>query len=251
VKPRRPAHELLKSTTSPVPWRCVAAGLLLAFSLVTPPRAAAAQPTGGGPSPAVRVLVSLGARWLWVVRGGDTLFSAPVAVGRGGTVTLAGRTYQWTTPRGTRRVLRKTKDPFWNVPDWHYYERAAEERLTLVKLKRGSKYPVPGSAFLEVHDDDVGWVGSSGAFHAIEPGREIVIADTLYMPPAGTRQRHVPHALGEYALYLGGGYLIHGTNEFNDESIGEAASHGCIRMDNADVEKVYGLVPVGAEVTIY
>jgi LysM repeat protein len=44
------------------------------------------------------------------------------------------------------------------------------------------------------------------------------------------------------------GYGIHGTTE--PESVGQATSSGCIRMKNTDVEELYGLVPIGAFVTI-
>ncbi|MGA2351660.1 MAG: L,D-transpeptidase [Terracidiphilus sp.] len=44
------------------------------------------------------------------------------------------------------------------------------------------------------------------------------------------------------------GYGIHGTNEPN--SIGKAASHGCIRMAQTDLEEFYALVDVGDTVEI-
>jgi lipoprotein-anchoring transpeptidase ErfK/SrfK len=44
------------------------------------------------------------------------------------------------------------------------------------------------------------------------------------------------------------GYGIHGTNE--PKSIGQAASHGCIRMAKADLEEFYALVAVGDQVQI-
>ena len=44
------------------------------------------------------------------------------------------------------------------------------------------------------------------------------------------------------------GYGIHGTNEPN--SIGKAASHGCIRMAKTDLEEFYGLVAVGDTVEL-
>jgi L,D-transpeptidase-like protein len=44
------------------------------------------------------------------------------------------------------------------------------------------------------------------------------------------------------------GYGIHGTNEPN--SIGKAASHGCIRMARADLEEFYAQVAVGDSVQI-
>ncbi len=44
------------------------------------------------------------------------------------------------------------------------------------------------------------------------------------------------------------GYGLHGTN--HPESIGHAASHGCIRMRNHDVEELFELVHVGDEVDL-
>jgi lipoprotein-anchoring transpeptidase ErfK/SrfK len=44
------------------------------------------------------------------------------------------------------------------------------------------------------------------------------------------------------------GYGIHGT--WNNESIGKAESAGCIRLKNEDVEELFGMIPVGAEVEI-
>lgn len=44
------------------------------------------------------------------------------------------------------------------------------------------------------------------------------------------------------------GYGIHGTNM--PRSIGKSASHGCIRMRNADVEQLFAMVHVGDEVDI-
>jgi len=45
-----------------------------------------------------------------------------------------------------------------------------------------------------------------------------------------------------------GGYGIHGTD--NPASIGKAASHGCIRMFNEDIEELYDIVPLGTPVRI-
>ena len=44
------------------------------------------------------------------------------------------------------------------------------------------------------------------------------------------------------------GYGIHGTN--NPASIGTAASNGCIRMYNEDVEALFDITPVGTPVRI-
>lgn len=44
------------------------------------------------------------------------------------------------------------------------------------------------------------------------------------------------------------GYGIHGTNA--PQSIGQAASHGCIRLRNRDMEKLFGMLRVGDVVEI-
>jgi lipoprotein-anchoring transpeptidase ErfK/SrfK len=56
--------------------------------------------------------------------------------------------------------------------------------------------------------------------------------------------------MGTRALYITAPGLIriHGTT--SPDSIGRYASHGCIRMHNADVETLYELVPVGTKVII-
>lgn len=46
-----------------------------------------------------------------------------------------------------------------------------------------------------------------------------------------------------------GVYGIHGTNK--PWSIGQAVSHGCVRMYNKDAAELYNTVPVGTPVYIY
>lgn len=48
--------------------------------------------------------------------------------------------------------------------------------------------------------------------------------------------------------FKSGGYAIHGTN--NDNSIGNNASHGCVRMHNEEVIELYGMVPYGTTVLV-
>jgi lipoprotein-anchoring transpeptidase ErfK/SrfK len=43
-------------------------------------------------------------------------------------------------------------------------------------------------------------------------------------------------------------YGIHGTNE--PDSIGYSLSHGCVRLHNEDVEKLYEMVDIGTVVVI-
>jgi L,D-transpeptidase YbiS len=56
-------------------------------------------------------------------------------------------------------------------------------------------------------------------------------------------------SLGEYALYLGDGYLIHGT--LYERLLGRSVTHGCIRLGRDDLRTVYKLVPIGTPVFIF
>jgi L,D-transpeptidase YbiS len=69
------------------------------------------------------------------------------------------------------------------------------------------------------------------------------------IPPADSPKRYVKGELGKYALDLGDGILIHGTEDA--DSIGKKASHGCIRMPADELDKVYHAVKVGTDVYIF
>jgi L,D-transpeptidase YbiS len=67
--------------------------------------------------------------------------------------------------------------------------------------------------------------------------------------PQDPGERFEYGVLGEYALYFGDGYLIHGT--LYERLIGRPVSHGCIRVGREPLREIYRLVPVGAPVFIY
>lgn len=198
-------------------------------------------------------------RLAYVSSSGDTLLSAPIAIGRGGLWELNGTVYDFRTPRGTRTVLAKNEDPDWIPPDWHYYERSVQRGLEPVQLKNGDRFELSDNSIIEVRDGVVGrrvWIFDGtewrhSDFNPISLGFDIVGDGRLFIPPLDSPQRRVPNALGPVKLVLGDGYLIHGTHDYNENSIGLAASHGCIRMSNADVEQLFRIVPVGTPVRIF
>ena len=55
--------------------------------------------------------------------------------------------------------------------------------------------------------------------------------------------------LGEYALYLEDGYMIHGT--LYERLLGRSVTHGCIRLGPEDLQAVWDAVPVGSSVYIF
>ena len=80
-------------------------------------------------------------------------------------------------------------------------------------------------------------------------GREIVSDGRLVVPPLGSNQRRYAGVLGTRRLNLGNGYALHGTNR--PETIGRSVSHGCIRLRNEDIEKLFDMVDVGTPVYVY
>lgn len=196
-----------------------------------------------------RIVISIGERWLWLVEGEDTLFSAPAAVGMDETFTFRGRSYHFETPRGRLRVLGKEPDPRWVPPDWHYYEIAAEKELEPVFLKVGQRVRLSDGTTIEVRREGVGRVNRFGNFWPFTPGTEIIFDGKIFIPPFGTPQRRVPDVLGTHKIDLGDGYLIHGTNA--DDSIGRPVTHGCIRLHNDDIARLFAEVEKGTPVFIF
>src|SRR5215831_1288661 len=92
-----------------------------------------------------------------------------------------------------------------------------------------------------------------GAAQTPSPSGSYRIVQRIPNPTWYTKGRIVPpgkaNPLGTRWLGLSvKGYGIHGTNA--PGSIGKSASHGCIRMRNADVEELFELVPVGTPVEL-
>ncbi|MGQ0639615.1 MAG: L,D-transpeptidase [Gemmatimonadaceae bacterium] len=196
----------------------------------------------------LRLVVSLNRRLLSAVAGKDTVFRAQVGVATGLRLAFAGRSWRFRTPRGTRRVLRKTEDPVWTPPDWHYAETAFNHRLRLAHLPSKGVVLSTG-AKLVIRDRVVGIIYPGRAFAMLPTDEHLVFDGRVFIPPVGTLNRRVTESLGDYALDLGGGYLIHGTS--NEASIGEASSHGCIRVRHEDIEWLFDNVPVGTPVLIH
>jgi hypothetical protein len=199
----------------------------------------------------LKLMVSIDDRWLWLISGRDTLMSTQIAIGMAKDFEFEGRKFRFETPRSLRKIIKKEAAPRWNVPEWHYMERAQARDLELVRLKKEDKVPLEDGSYLMTIGDNVGRLNHYGNFWAFTPGLEIIFDGKVFVPPVGTQQRLVPDALGPYKLDMGDGYLLHGTNLFNEDTIGDAVSHGCVRLTNEDLSRLYPMVPVGTPVFIF
>lgn len=75
------------------------------------------------------------------------------------------------------------------------------------------------------------------------------IEEGLPVPPANHPSRYEKGVLGDYALSLGRGYLIHGT--LYQRLLGMPVTHGCVRLGDDDLEAVYKTLTTGSKVFIF
>jgi hypothetical protein len=199
------------------------------------------------------LVISLEERRLWLKQRGTVVFSSLVATGSGRTMVKEGGASAWRfeTPRGRLVVQSKEEAPVWVPPDWHYVEQSRKRGLRLVRLEAGRSLATTDGSVIEVDGPDVLRVLPDGRREVLQAtdGREIVVDGNLLMPPLGTTPRRYRGVLGTHRLNMGNGYAMHGTNQPN--SVGQAVSHGCVRLLNSDISKLYAMVPVGTPVYIY
>lgn len=140
------------------------------------------------------VRISLEDHRLYVLEGGEIVWSSPIGTGTGSELRAGAQRWDFSTPTGEFRIQYKEMDPVWVLPDWVFVERG-------------------------------------------EP-----------IPPWDDPTRWVEDELGAAALYLTREIAIHGTDR--PDLLGSPVSHGCIRMSNQDVLRLYQEVEVGTPVII-
>jgi lipoprotein-anchoring transpeptidase ErfK/SrfK len=232
-----------------------------------------AKQTDDVPDTGQTILVSTAENKLYVRRNGQTVFDAVCSTGKGTTLAVDGRTVVFDTPIGKLHIISKDENPQWVPPDWHYVEEARKNGMRVVHLNPGQSIdkrtgqpatsaPSQGvwswfggssnttsDPVLKVRGDTVVEVGTDGSERELEPGKTIVAGDAVVIPPVDTKQRHYDKVLGKFRLEMGNGYGIHGTDE--PDKLGQSVSHGCVRLGDADIEKLYQIANRGDTVIIY
>ncbi|MFO7656216.1 MAG: L,D-transpeptidase [Bacteroidales bacterium] len=110
--------------------------------------------------------------------------------------------------------------------------KAADEKKWVFKTPRGV-FRIQGKVTSPL------WIKPDWAF----------VEDGLPVPSKTANERYEYGVLGDYALSLGQGYLIHGT--LYQRFLGLPVTHGCIRMGDEDLEAVYKTLDIGSKVYIY
>jgi lipoprotein-anchoring transpeptidase ErfK/SrfK len=124
----------------------------------------------------------------------------------------------------------------------------AEERRIIVSIPDRKLLLLEGSRVVKTYDVAVGKSTTPS------PSGEFQIVTRIPNPTYYTAGKIVgpgnQNPLGSRWLGLSvKGYGIHGTNV--PDSIGKAASHGCIRMRRHDIEELFDLVGVGVPVELH
>jgi lipoprotein-anchoring transpeptidase ErfK/SrfK len=230
----------------------------------------AAAQTEDVPDTGETIIVSTAENKLYVRNGGRTIFEAVCSTGKGTTLALDGRTLVFDTPIGKLHVVSKEENPQWVPPDWHYVEQARKNGMRVVHLNAGDAIDAATGQPAQKRDSGFwsflrgGSSGSSrvlrvrgdtvieddrGVVRELPPGKLIAAGDAVIIPPVNTKQRHFDKVLGHYRLNLGDGYAIHGTQE--TDKLGQSVSHGCVRLGDDDIARLYAMANVGDAVIIY
>lgn len=185
------------------------------------------------------ITVSTAENRVYARQNGQLVFEAVCSTGKNETLRSGGRTMVFRTPIGRFRVQSKEENPKWVPPDWHYMEEAQKEGLEIVRLQRGQSI---GGVYVDgnqVFDNGV----------PVEPGTTVVRGGAVIIPPIGTTARQFPDVLGTHRLNLGDGYALHGTQSVSQ--LGQSVSHGCVRLHNDEIARLFSMASVGDEVIIY
>jgi lipoprotein-anchoring transpeptidase ErfK/SrfK len=69
------------------------------------------------------------------------------------------------------------------------------------------------------------------------------------IPPKDDFSRYEYGVLGDYALALGDGYMIHGT--IYKRFLGMPVTHGCVRLNDEDLKVIFNTLNIGSKVYIF
>lgn len=92
-----------------------------------------------------------------------------------------------------------------------------------------------------IHDKKTNPVWKRPDWSFVEEGAKI--------PSANDESRYEYGVLGDYALTLGDGYMIHGT--IYKRFLGMPVTHGCVRLNDDDLKLVYNTLNIGSKVYIF
>jgi hypothetical protein len=75
------------------------------------------------------------------------------------------------------------------------------------------------------------------------------VEEGLPVPSQDSEDRYEYGVLGDYALAIGSGYLLHGTPY--KRFLGMPVTHGCVRLGDEDLKVIYNSMKIGSKVFIF
>jgi hypothetical protein len=75
------------------------------------------------------------------------------------------------------------------------------------------------------------------------------VEEGLPIPSQDDPSRYEYGVLGDYAMALGDGYLIHGT--IYKRFLGMPVTHGCVRLNDDDLKAIFNTLSIGSKVYIF
>ena len=162
-----------------------------------------------------------------------------------GSVTTLAATFAKQAPRGRYIVIDRGNNRLWvrTAKEVEHEAVVSTGSGTTLKESGGKQrtwtFETPQGRLkvLSMRRNPI-WVKPDWAF--LEEGEQ---------PPTRTSERVDKGSLGEWALDLGDGYMIHGT--LYERLLGRSLTHGCVRVGREDLREVARLAHPGTPVFIY
>jgi hypothetical protein len=126
-------------------------------------------------------------------------------------------------------------------------------------LLRKGRCSTGSYTLLKSHDNNQQWIFvTPKGYHHIQNKLEspvwrmpdwAFVEDGKPVPAPDAPERYEKGVLGDYALSMGDGYLLHGT--LYQRFLGLPVTHGCVRLGDDDLKAIYETLQTGSEVFIY
>jgi L,D-transpeptidase YbiS len=148
------------------------------------------------------------------------------------------------TPQKNYIVINSTANEFYLYKGANLIKKDICSTGSYIKLKQGDNkkwiFKTPKGEF-KILNKTVNPVWKKPDWAFVEEG--------LKVPSANHPSRFEYGVLGSYSLSIGDGYLLHGT--LYQRFLGLPVTHGCVRLNDDNLELVYKSLPIGSKVYIF
>lgn len=148
------------------------------------------------------------------------------------------------TPQKNYIVINSTANEFYLYKGARLIKKDICSTGSYIKLKQGENkkwiFKTPKGEF-KILNKTVNPVWKKPDWAFVEEG--------LKVPSPNHPSRFEYGVLGDYSLSIGDGYLLHGT--LYQRFLGLPVTHGCVRLNDENLELIYKSLPIGSKVYIF